>query len=440
MWSAATVIAVGLSVLAIGQAPQAPPTDVAQAYYEFMLARHLENQGDDAGALEALKRALAADPTSAEIKAELAAFYARQNKATEAVAAAEAALAIDPRSAEAHRILGLVYSAWSDGNVKPPRGQTQAEARQKAIDHLSKILDTPAVATDLNLQVTLGRLHVRAGQPEKAIPILETVVSQAPFALEPYSLLADARLALGRVDDAIRALEMAAEIDPRRYAALGDLYERIGRRSEAADAYGRAVAATRIPSRDLKLRWSAALLNLRGGDHAARARDILKDVLAVSPQDPRALYLLSTAHERLGDFAAAEDAARRLLALDPTNAPALNLLGYMLAERGVKLPEAVDLIERALKTEPENPAYLDSLGWALFKQGKADQAEAPLRKAAAAMIDESVIQDHLGDVLAHRGKHDEAIAAWERALKGNREDIDRAAIEKKIKDARGRRK
>ncbi len=108
--------------LAAAQQTGAAPTGSAQAYYEFMLGRHLEHEGDEAGALEALKRALAADPKSAEIRAELAAFYARQNKAEESVAAAEQALAIDPNSPEAHRILGLVFAAWSDGGVAPPAG------------------------------------------------------------------------------------------------------------------------------------------------------------------------------------------------------------------------------------------------------------------------------------------------------------------------------
>jgi tetratricopeptide (TPR) repeat protein len=556
----------------------------AQAYYEFMLARHLENQGDEGGALEALKRALAADPKSAEIHAEMAAFYARQNKTAEAVDAAERALEIDPKSMEAHRILGLVFSAWADGAGSPPAGRTAEQLRRDAIEHLTAIIDTPTVATDLNLQITLGRLHMHAGQPENAIPILEKVVSQAPFALEPYALLADARVAVGRVDEAAQALAMAAEIDPRRYAALGELYERLGRWAEAAEAYANGVAAVRTPSRDLRLRMIGALLNVEDPAARRRARDAANQILAANPQDTRALAFLARAHRALGDFSEAEQAARKMLAIDPTslagrselaqvffsrrepknvvdllatfekeaatrakgseneaalllsqlgfarlqlndaqaaiaaftaartlapknpiyeayliqahsgakqyaraaelaaeastryprderfvhlradalaesgkldaatallqslidrdpsNADALNSLGYMLAERGVRLPEAVTLIERALKVEPENPAYLDSLAWALFKQGNAEKAEAPMRKAADARPDESVIQDHLGDVLARRGKHGEAVAAWERALAGDGQGIDRPAIEKKIKDARSRKR
>jgi tetratricopeptide (TPR) repeat protein len=622
MRTAAVVILLGLVAPLVAEAQPAQPASSAppsaQAYYEFMLGRHLEGQGDETGALEAFKRAMAADPNAAEIRAEIAGFYARQNKAAEAIEHAEQALKIDPSSTEAHRILGLVFAAWSDGGVDPPAGRSRQQLRRDAIEHLSKIIDTPAVATDLSLQVTLGRLYMRSGQPEKAIPVLEGVVSQAPFSTEPYMLLSDARLAVGRVDEAAQALQMAAEIDPRRYSSLGELYERLGRWSDAAEAYTNAVAAVRSPSRDLRIRMIGALLNVHDEAATMRARDALKELLTSNPQDARALYLLSMANRQLGDLPAAEEAARKMLAIDPSsvtglyalsqvffaqrdarkvidlltpfsqdaanrakgnendaamvmaqlgfahlqegdaqqsiaaftlaknfapknpaydaylvqahvsakqhakaaelaadaltrhpgdsrlltlradalvglgrrdeavkllqdarneapdeddltlklgavyeeadkideaerefrrlierdplNAAALNYLGYMLADRGLRLPEAITLIERALKVEPDNPAYLDSLGWALFKSGKVDEAETPLRKAASVATTESVIQDHFGDVLARRGKPDEAIAAWERALKGSGEGVDRAAIEKKIKEARSRQR
>ena len=86
---------------------------------------------------------------------------------------------------------------------------------------------------------------------------------------------------------------------------------------------------------------------------------------------------------RLGD---AEKELRKLMAEDPLNADAMNSLGYMLAEHGLRLPEAVDLAQRAVKIEPGNPAYLDTLGWALFKQGRTEEAAEPLvegRRGAA---------------------------------------------------------
>ena len=149
---------------------------------------------------------------------------------------------------------------------------------------------------------------------------------------------------------------------------------------------------------------------------------------------------LAGAYEAGGRLDMAEREFRRLLSDDPLNANAMNSLAYMLAERGLRLPEAIELAERALKVQPGNPAYLDTLAWALFKSGKAADAVGPMARAAAALAGSSVIQDHRGDVLMATGKPADAVAAWERALTGDGEDIDRAAIEKKIKDARARRR
>jgi tetratricopeptide (TPR) repeat protein len=126
----------------------------------------------------------------------------------------------------------------------------------------------------------------------------------------------------------------------------------------------------------------------------------------------------------------------QLLSSDPKNADALNSLGYMLAERGQRLDESVCFVQRALALDPGNPAFLDSLGWALYKQGKFDVAEQPLREASEKLPSVSVIQDHFGDLLAHRGAYQEAIDAWQRALDGDGDAITRSDLEGKIKSAR----
>jgi predicted Zn-dependent protease len=178
----------------------------------------------------------------------------------------------------------------------------------------------------------------------------------------------------------------------------------------------------------------------------------LADLYAEQKRTDDALRLLERARKSFGDdealtmrvanvyegggrLAEAEKELRGLMAADPLNADAMNSLSYMLADRGTRLPEAIELAQRAVNAEPGNPAYLDTLGWALFKQGRTEEAAEPLAKAAAALTGNSVIQDHHGDVLAKRGKSVEAVAAWQRALAGDGESIDRSAIEKKIKAA-----
>jgi tetratricopeptide (TPR) repeat protein len=125
-----------------------------------------------------------------------------------------------------------------------------------------------------------------------------------------------------------------------------------------------------------------------------------------------------------------------VISKDPLDAGALNYLGYMLAEHGTSLDEAISLIQRALKVEPNNPSYLDSLGWAYVQQGKLDLADAPLTAAAEKLPANSVIQDHLGDLRLKQNRRADAIAAWQRALAGDGDTIDRGKIQKKIDSAR----
>ena len=104
-------VAAGLFVLWAG-GPAAAQTPAS--YFEFLMARRLEAQGEEDGALEALERAVAADPASAEIRAEVASFQFRRSRNTEAETAALRALELDDQNQEAHRVLGLIQAASVD--------------------------------------------------------------------------------------------------------------------------------------------------------------------------------------------------------------------------------------------------------------------------------------------------------------------------------------
>lgn len=127
-------------------------------------------------------------------------------------------------------------------------------------------------------------------------------------------------------------------------------------------------------------------------------------------------FVLGGVYEREKKFDLAEEQFKAALTIDPGNGPALNYYGYMLAERGVRLSEATDLVKRALADDPHNGAYLDSLGWAYYKQDKLAEAEDALREAANLERHDPTILDHLGDVYFKRGKVDLAAAQWEHAL------------------------
>jgi tetratricopeptide (TPR) repeat protein len=230
-----------------------------------------------------------------------------------------------------------------------------------------------------------------------------------------------------------QALNARAPLARRRAVALLSA----GRAAEARDVVQSALGSGRSEAKEPILLYllaeSQRVLKDLDGAHAT-----VQKLLAANPADVRGLHVLSMILQDRGDIKGAERTLRDLIARDPLDANALNSLGYMYAERGERLDEAVELVQRALKVEPGNASYLDSLGWAYLQQGRIDLADGPLTEAAAKLQQSSVVQDHLGDLRYKQQRYRDAAAAWERALAGDGQTIDRARIEKKIREARGR--
>jgi tetratricopeptide (TPR) repeat protein len=486
----------GLFLVPVAAAAQTDP------YYEFMEARRLEAEGNAAGARAALERAAAADPGSAEIRAEIAGLEMRENNIEAAETAAREALKLDANNVEAHRVLGLILAAYVESADENDAAAKSPERTKEAISHLEKVAATPGGATDLNLQYNLGRLYMRDGAVDRAIERLRDVVDQNPYSVQARLSLAQALGAAKRNDEAAQVLAPAAEDEPRLNSTLAQFYERAGKSAEATAAYEKALESN---PKDLRALLAMSRVYSAGGEHE-KAIDTLTRAVALVPNDAsltaflvqtylqakkyneaallsaeaqkkykgdlrftrlharalfetgsasRAIALMessvrSAPEETAGYLALADlyvDAGREpdaVKTLDaavqkfPADADVLNFLGYLLADRGERLEDAVSLVTRALAIDPENPSYLDSLGWAQFKRGELGDAQKHLAQAADALPRNSVVQEHYGDVLARVGKHAEAVEAWTRALQGDGEDIDKAAIEKKIRNARSK--
>ena len=143
--------------------------------------------------------------------------------------------------------------------------------------------------------------------------------------------------------------------------------------------------------------------------------------LSTKADDKAYVYFLrGDLYQRQKMFDQAESEFRKVLAAtspnDPQSAATLNYLGYMNADRGVKLDESLNFIKQAVTFDPNNGAYLDSLGWAYFKLGKYDLAEDNLNKAAVHMSYDPTVQEHLGDLYQKTGRLKLAAAHWDRAV------------------------
>ncbi|NDQ57735.1 MAG: tetratricopeptide repeat protein [Acidipila sp.] len=154
-------------------------------------------------------------------------------------------------------------------------------------------------------------------------------------------------------------------------------------------------------------------------------------------------FVLGAIYERQKKFDLAEEQFKKLLAENPRNAAVLNYYGYMLADRGVRLDEAVSMLERALASDPYNGAYLDSLGWAYGQQNHLRDAENYLRKAIARNPQDPTIREHMGEVYFRMGhprqaaaEWDKALEFWKHALPSDYEPDKVAAIEKKLESVK----
>jgi tetratricopeptide (TPR) repeat protein len=401
-----------LLVAWLGAAPQADPaptpaqadaaaqqpSGAAEAYREFLLARRLEDEGDSEGAVSAYERARAADPTSADIPAALADLHMREDRGAAAVVTAQEAIRIDPANREAHRVLGTIYASAATSEVprSPEARRTQEETLRRAISHLEQsVARQPGeVAADVNVRAMLGRVYVIAGRYDDAIPVLTEILRQEPGWQEGVTLLVDTYAAANRTDEAVKWLEDAVLFNPRLYATLGDFYGRVRRWADGAAAYEEALRLA-PQSVELRARFASMLLNSGGRANATRARDVLREALGMRENDERALYMLSQAEMAIGDFAAAETTARRLI------------------ERNGENPRGYAALAEALSERNDYQGVVEELTPAIEKFRSLQDGSFPL----------AMLLPHLGFAHQQLEQHPAAVAAFEEVHKISPQDI-----------------
>ena len=252
-----------------------------------------------------------------------------------------------------------------------------------------------------------------AKQYDKAVEVAQKAVAASPKDRELKLVLAGELMDSGKTDEGLalaKGLLAGTAEDRAVWLALGEMYVRARRWSDADDAFNKA------------------------------------DALSTKPEE-RTILLFTRGEwaERQKQYKPAKRYFRQALKLDPDSAMTLNYLGYMMAYRGKNLSEALDLIQKAVQAEPLNGAYLDSLGWVYFKMGNYELAEENLRQAVERDASDPTVHDHLAELYSKTRRIGLAAAQWEISLqqfaKTTSAEIDpaeKARVQKKLDDARAK--
>ncbi|HEY1676575.1 MAG TPA: tetratricopeptide repeat protein [Candidatus Sulfotelmatobacter sp.] len=383
------------------------------------LAENYLNDGQLEAALEQYKVIADSNPEDAQTYIRIAEIYRREGKFDLALENLKRADTLVPDTMDVPYSMAAVYQAqgrYDDAvkllqdlikkTEKSEAGGSNADRNNRAIfiERLGVVYrdqeNYNAAVDTFRKMLPLGDDNARSGYQEiidtyreaKQWPQATAAAREAVQKLpddRDLRMVLDAQLAdMGQIDQSVadvRSLLKGGAEDRDVYIRLGIIYTRAKRWSDAEEALSKA------------------------------------EQLSTKADDKSYVYFLrGDLYQRQKMFDQADAEFRKVLAAtspnDPQAAATLNYLGYMNADRGIKLEESLNFIKQALAFEPNNGAYLDSLGWAYFKLGKYDLAEDSLNKAAVHMSYDPTVQEHLGDLYQKTGRLKLAAAHWDRAV------------------------
>ncbi len=379
------------------------------------LAENLLNDGQIDAALDQYKVIADANPEDAQTYLRISEIYRRQGKFDEALEGLKKAQVMVPDALEVPYNIAVVYQAQA-------RYDEAVKVLQDLLKKTEKAENSYSQADRNNRAIFIERLGMVYRDQENYTAAVETFRKMIPFgddnARTGYQDVIDTYREAKMWSQATVAAKEAAQKLPNdrdlRMVLDAQLADTGDPEKPLADV--RSLLKGTPEDREVYLRLSIMYTRLKRWSEAEEALDKTEQ-LSTKPGDKENVYFLrGSTYEREKKYDQAEAEFRKILAVNPQNAATLNYLGYMNADRDVRLEESLNYVKQAVSAEPTNGAYLDSLGWAYFKLGKFDLAEENLAKASLRMGSDPTVQDHLGDLYQKTGRLKLAAAHWERAV------------------------
>ncbi len=456
------------------------PEDDQTPRTEFALGGAYDQIKEPKKAIAAYRRAVDLDPSNLDAQRSLAQALLTDNDLDDALTAYQGISTADPQDANAWLRIAEIQ-----------RRQSNYEDSLTSLKKAKALSQEPLQLTEISFNESLA--DEALGRHDEAVAILQKLVDQSEHSTGQYSeseknaraffldrlavLYREQNKPLQAVDAYHKMLELGGEFVVEGYQGEVDSY-REAKQYDKATEVAREAAAKLPKDRDVTLMLAGQLadtgkpdegialakgllstppnasdrpvhialaniyMRLKRWNEAGEELDIAEP-LATKQDDKVYIYFLRGAlAEHQKHYDDAEEQFRKVLAIDPNNSMTLNYLGYMQADRGVKLDEALVMIQKAVKEEPQNYAYLDSLGWAYFKLGQYQLSEDNLRRATEHNASDPTVHDHLGDLYEKTGRLKLAVAQWEQSVSeydktipADADPLDISKVHKKLENA-----
>jgi tetratricopeptide (TPR) repeat protein len=387
------------------------------AEMHFAYALLASGKGEHQLALEETQRALALHPDWSRARLLQAQVMSQMGDSEAARDAVQRALKNDP----GNQRLRLIYSQFL-----AKTGDFKAAERE-----LSRILQKEPGNHDARF--SLASTLMETGQLERAKQEFLALTENPKWQSQAYFYLGLIEAKQDHLENSLRWFERI-DSGPLQFDAQVNAITaliNLGRTGEARQRLGEVRKS--FPNEALRLYLLEAELLSKNKDYEA-AFDLLTGALDELPGQMELLYARALVAEQLDRFEVLETDLRAVLEKNPSDANALNALGYTLADRDIRLEEAKGYLDRAIALKPDDPAIMDSYGWLQYRLGDKQSALDYLRRAYD-LVRDPEIGAHLGEVLWESGKRQEAKKIWKEALRKGPDQEDMQRIRARYRDA-----
>lgn len=361
-----------------------------------------------------LEKIVSEDSSETNVLLVLGNLYEAKKDTTQALTTYKNILTYDPTNED---ILNRIYRIY--------RNKRQWEEIEKIYKPLISQYSNHSQA-----RLILGETYYFQEKRAEAKTVIEPVTNDENFRPAAYELLGRIAFEDENYDEAQTYFDQLTQIFPQnRYGWI--FLAVIHNRQEDFDTSIKILqnAVSIHPNDPDLLGMYGTTLSELGRDQ--EALEPLNKALKIDKNNMATLSSIAAVYDKLNIWQKSDSLYQWALKKEPENSLLLNNYSYSLAQRGIYLEKALEMVNRALENDPENGAYLDTKGWIYFKMEDYNLAIEFIKKALDYREESSEVLEHLGDVYEKVDQKDNADYYWKKALE---KDPENSELKQKIQN------